>query len=69
MSAIPYFVDVASANTFLDASEFFASWMSFAEEKWDERVHASSGEEHGWVIVRDQRSARDNGVAMVFEEI
>src|SRR3989344_1351042 len=65
---VPHLLNILGAETFLAVDEAIAQRVLFAQEVWDERLHAASREECGRVVARYKRGGRNGHVLAGAEE-
>ena len=68
MRVVADFVDVLRSHTQLRVDQALAGRMRFAHQIGDQRMHAGGGKQHGRVVLRHQRCARDHCMAPGFKK-
>ena len=69
MTIVPDFLYILCAETPLAVSDLVSQRVPFPEQIREHRLHARSGEERRWIILGNQRSARDHRVTLRPEEV
>ena len=68
MAGIAHLVDVAGADALLHVRQPRAHGMLLAHQIGHQRMHAGGGEQHGRVVLGNDRGGGDAGVALLLEE-
>ena len=69
MAGIANVVDVAGADELLHVGQTMAHGVLLAHQIGNQRMHARGGEQHGGVVLRNDRCAGDHGVSLGFKEL
>ena len=69
MRGVANLVNISGAQTFLHVCEAHALRMLFTHQIGNERMHAGRGEQNGRIVLRNQGSALNNGVALGTEKV
>ena len=69
MAGIAHFVNVAGAQALLAVNQAISRRMAFAHQVGHQRMHACGGEQYRGVVFGNERSALDQGVAVLNEEV
>ena len=69
VAGIANVVDVAGADALLHVGQAMAHGVLFAHQIGNQRMHARGGEQHGGVVLGNDRRAGDHGVSLGFKEL